>query len=232
MESLQDFQRPFARTRADVSSWRLDSQGPLPLRRRYKPGRTISLKDTIVNAGITALIGVTGKAGLFDEASIQAMAARTARPIIFPLSNPTSHAEATPAQIEAWTQGRAIIGVGSPFPPIMRAGASHEVDQINNAYIFPGIALGTLVSGAKHVSEGMILASAKALAALSPTRTDASANLLPPISQLRATALAVAKAVAVQAQQEGLAPLFDGPLREAIRQRMWTPAYMPYKRAL
>jgi malate dehydrogenase (oxaloacetate-decarboxylating) len=232
MNGAQDFQQPFLRARADVSTWRIEGTGARwPWQQRYRPGRFIGLKDTIVNGRITALIGVTGKAGLFDEGVVRAMAAHNARPVIFPLSNPTSHAEATPADITAWSEGRAIIGVGSPFPPLLRNGKHVPVDQINNTYVFPGLALGVIVSGARFISDGMILTAAKSVAALSPTRNDPQASLLPPIGALREVALEVATAVALQAQKEGHAPARGGDIREAIRARMWTPAYVPYRRA-
>jgi malate dehydrogenase (oxaloacetate-decarboxylating) len=133
------------------------------------------------------------------------MAECNKRPVIFPLSNPTSRAEATPSDIEAWTEGRALIGVGSPFPPIIRDGASFKVDQTNNSYIFSGVGLGALAVGASRVSDGMFMAAARALANSSPARDNPKHNLLPPVGALREVALTVALAVALQAQKEGLA---------------------------
>ena len=126
------------------------------------------------------------------------------RPILFPLSNPTSRAEATPEDLEAWTEGRAVIGTGSPFPPLTRDGVKFKVDQTNNSYIFPGVGLGVIAVQARRVSDQMFMAAAKALAAASPARGDPTKNLLPPVSSLRDNSVAVALAVALQAHKEGL----------------------------
>src|SRR5205807_8079803 len=118
-----------------------------------------------------------------------------ARPIIFPLSNPTSRSEATPQDLVQWTEGCAVIGTGSPFPPVVRDGRSVAVDQTNNAYVFPGIGLGVLAVRARLVTDGMFVAAAKVLAEISPAARDARAPLLPPVAQLREVAFAVANAV-------------------------------------
>jgi malate dehydrogenase (oxaloacetate-decarboxylating) len=219
MSDITEAQRPFLQKRAAVAGWTLD-----------KPG-TIGLKDVAANAKLTALIGVSGQAGAFTEAAIRAMAASTARPTIFPLSNPTSRSEATPADLLAWTDGRAIIGTGSPFAPVVRDGKSIKIDQTNNAYIFPGVGLGVIAAKARRVSDTMFMAAALALAAASPTRQDKNASLLPPVSALREVSFAVALAVAQRAQDEGLAAKTDrGALEAAIRAKMWNPAYRPYRR--
>ena len=160
------------------------------------------------------------------------MAAHNARPVIFPLSNPTSRAEATPADIETWSEGRAIIGAGSPFPPLIRNGKHFAVDQTNNSYIFPGVGLGAIAVQARRITDVMFMAAAKALAELSPARHDGRANLLPPVTALREIAVAVARAVARQAVKDGLAPaLGEGEIDAAIAAKMWEPKYLPYRRA-
>ena len=138
------------------------------------------------------------------------MAKHNKRPIIFPLSNPSSCAEATPADIERWSDGRAIIGAGSPFPPIKRAGQPFSVDQSNNSYIFPGVGLGAIATHATVISDGMFMAAAKALAEMSPARSNPELNLLPRVTQLREVAIAVAIAVGKQAHAEGLTSGVDG----------------------
>ncbi len=138
MPSLLDFQEPFAQARAAVAGWRLEH-----------PDR-IGLLDVVANAKPTVLIGVSGQHGIFTERIVRAMAAGVARPIIFPLSNPVSRSEATPQDLETWSQGRAIIGTGSPFPPITRNGRSVTLDQTNNAYVFPGVGLGALGAGGRQ----------------------------------------------------------------------------------
>jgi len=154
------------------------------------------------------------------------------RPIIFPLSNPTSREEATPTDIEAWTGGRALIGVGSPFPPITRDGSRFKVDQTNNSYIFPGVGLGALAVGASRVSDGMFMAAAKALASSSPARDNPKQNLLPPVGALREVAVTVALAVALQAHKEGLvANVPTDQIEQRIRAKVWRPRYVPYRRA-
>ena len=220
MAGLLPFQQPFAQARAAVAGWRLDHPDE------------IALLDAIRNARPTALIGVSGQAAAFTEAAIREMARHAARPAIFPLSNPTSRSEARPADLMTWTEGRAVIGVGSPFPPVEREGRPFKIDQTNNSYIFPGVGLGVLAAGARRITDAMFMAAAKALAAASPARDDPRANLLPPVTALREVAFAVALAVARQAEREGLARALgdDAALAERIRARMWSPTYRPYRR--
>lgn len=217
MTGLASFQLPFLQGKAAVAGWKTE-----------KPG-FISLLDTIHNARPTALIGVSGQAGAFTEAVVRAMAENNKRPAIFPLSNPTSREEAAPEDIEAWSGGRALIGVGSPFPPITRNGAKFKVDQSNNSYIFPGVGLGALAAGAGSISDGMFMAAAKALAEESPAKKNPNGNLLPPVTALRDVAVTVAIAVARQARAEGLATV-AGDIEQVIREKVWNPVYAPYRR--
>jgi malate dehydrogenase (oxaloacetate-decarboxylating) len=219
MPELAYFQLPFVQEKKAIEGWKLDH-----------PDR-IGLLDVVRNARPTVLIGVSGQAGAFSEPVVRAMAECNDRPVIFPLSNPTSRAEATPVDIEAWTEGRGLIGVGSPFPPIMRGGAPFKVDQTNNSYIFPGVGLGALAAGASRVSDGMFMAAAKALASSSPARDNPKHNLLPPVSALRGVAAKVALAVAIQAHQEGLAAEVPiDRIEQRIHARVWTPRYVPFRR--
>jgi malate dehydrogenase (oxaloacetate-decarboxylating) len=220
MPGILDFQRPFAQSPAAVADW------------RRAGGDTIGLADVVANAEPTVLIGVSGQPGIFREDIIRQMAATVARPIIFPLSNPTSRSEATPQDLTAWTEGRAVIGTGSPFPPVVRDGRSFAVDQTNNAYVFPGIGLGVLAVRARRVTDGMFVAAAKVLADVSPAARDAHAPLLPPVARLREVAFTVAKAVAREAQAEGQCePFEDGELDDLIARKMWDPVYRPYRRS-
>jgi malate dehydrogenase (oxaloacetate-decarboxylating) len=158
------------------------------------------------------------------------MARNDHRPVIFPLSNPTSRAEATPQDLETWTEGRAVVGTGSPFPPLTRDGARFKVDQTNNSYIFPGVGLGVLAVKARRVTDGMFMAAAKALASASPARSNPRANLLPSVGQLRDVAVSVALAVALQAHKEGqTAGISTDQIESAIRAKIWTPHYLPYR---
>jgi malate dehydrogenase (oxaloacetate-decarboxylating) len=218
MPGLLPFQLPFAQPRAAVTDWRL-----------AQPSR-IGLLDVMREAAPSVLIGVSGHPGAFAEDAVRMMAARVERPVIFPLSNPTSRCEATPAELMAWTGGRAVIGTGSPFPPLMLDGAARNVDQTNNAYIFPGLGLAAIAVAARRISDGMLMAAARSLAEASPARLDPRACLLPPVDELRQVSLSVAIAVARQAQREALAQSPADDLEGLIRARMWTPVYRPYRR--
>jgi malate dehydrogenase (oxaloacetate-decarboxylating) len=214
---LLDFQRPFAQDPAVVAGWKL-----------ARPGR-IDLLDVAENAKPTALIGVSGQAGAFTEPILRAMARGTPRPVVFPLSNPTARSEASPADVLAWTDGRALVGTGSPFPPVTRNGHPFKTDQTNNSYVFPGVGLGVLAVGARRVTDHMFEAAARALAAASPAREDPDATLLPPVTELRTVARLVAVAVARSARDEALCPAIDDAEIEArVDARMWSPAYRPY----
>ena len=163
----------------------------------------MTLLDIVRNAKPTTLIGVSGQPGAFSEQVVRAMAENNRRPVIFPLSNPTSRAEATPSDIQRWSNGCAVVGAGSPFPPLIRDGRSVAVDQTNNSYIFPGVGLGAIAVQARRITDTMFMAAAKALAALSPARNDTGSNLLPPVTALREVAIAVARATAFQARRDG-----------------------------
>jgi len=213
-------QEPFLQRRDAIATWAL-----------RRPG-TIDLFDVVSNARPTALIGVSGQPGIFTEEIIREMAHYVDRPAIMPLSNPSSRSEATPAQLAAWTEGRALIGTGSPFPPVRENGRSFVATQTNNSYVFPGVGLGVLSSGARRVTDGMFMAAALALANLAPAKSDASAPLLPAINSLRDVAAAVALSVASQAQKEGLADDADLEMLDArIKRMMWKPEYSRYRRS-
>jgi malate dehydrogenase (oxaloacetate-decarboxylating) len=151
--------------------------------------------------------------------------------VIFPLSNPTERSEATPQDLLAWTDGRAVIGTGSPFPPIERDGRPFRIDQTNNAYVYPGIGLAAIAVKACRISDGMFLAAARTIAELSPAKRDPRANLLPPLRELRKLSFQVAIAVAKEAESEGLAlPVAEGDLVAAVKSKMWEPLYATYQR--
>ncbi len=220
MPDIASFQEPFLQPRTALSDWNTGN-----------PSR-ISLLDVIYNAKPTALIGVSAQTNAFTESVVRAMAKHNTRPIIFPLSNPVSCAEAAPADIERWSDGRAIIGAGSPFAPIKRNGEPFAVDQTNNSYIFPGVGLGAIATHATAITDKMFMAAAKALADLSPARSNPEANLLPRVTQLREVAVAVAIAVGKQAYAEGLTSSVGADdIEDAVRAKMWTPSYVPYRRA-
>lgn len=191
-------------------------------------GPLFDLEQVAANAKPTALIGVSGQAGAFTESIVRVAAADLDRPVVMPLSNPTSHAEATPEEIIHWTDGRALVATGSPFPPVQYDGATHQVGQANNVFVFPGIGLGVLAARASQITDGMFLAAAKALAAALGDDDLAVGALYPPIDNVRTVTRAVAMAVARQAVSEGVAP-DQGDLAAAIAAEIWEPEYVPYR---
>jgi malate dehydrogenase (oxaloacetate-decarboxylating) len=218
MPDITRAQKPFLQTPQMVKDWKLESSG------------RISLFDVVANASPSVLIGVSGQAGAFTEPVVRSMAKGVARPIIFPLSNPTSRSEATPEQLMAWSSGRALIGTGSPFPPLQQGNMAVRITQTNNSYIFPGVGLGVLAANARRITDAMFMAAGKAVASISPTLADRNAELLPPVTELRKVAMVVAQAVARQAQADGVAaPPWDAAeLDTRIAARVWEPSYRPY----
>ena len=220
MEGITPAQEPFVQQRDTIDTWVLD-----------KPYQ-IGLLEVMRNAKPTVLIGVSGQAGAFTEPVIREMAKHVQRPVIFPLSNPTSRSEATPQHLIEWTDGHALIGTGSPFSPVSWNGKTIPVDQTNNSYIFPGVGLGVLGAQARRVTDGMFMVAAKVVAAMSPTVQNRDGRLLPPVNQLRAVSLAVAKAVARQAQADGVAdPCDEATLDKRIQSFVWEPKYAHYELA-
>ena len=218
MKDIRPEQQPFVRKNSDISGWQLSGK------------EEIGLLDVVRNAKPTVLIGVSGQFGAFTEDAVREMAKFTERPVIFPLSNPTSRSEATPQQLLEWTNGKALIGTGSPFPPVQIHGTTVRIDQTNNSYIFPGLALGIISSRAKHVSDTMIMAAAKALAEMSPTREDKSASLLPSLARAREVSRVVGKAVGRQALADGLASVADeNEFMRELEAGIWEPNYVRYE---
>jgi malic enzyme len=179
----------------------------------------------------TALVGVCGQAGAFTEPVVRAMASHVRRPVILPLSNPTSQAEATPADLLAWTDGRALVATGSPFGPVSQAGRTFRIGQGNNALIFPGLGLGVLVAEAREVSDAMCRVAAEALAdQVSPEDVKAG-SLFPAVGDLRRVALRIAEAVVREARDSGLGQsLDDDAVPAAVAASTWEPCYRPLAR--
>ena len=210
-------QMPYARKEQEVQTWR-------------PPNGEITLLDVIRHAKPSVLIGVSGQAGAFTEPAVREMARNTTRPIIFPLSNPTSRSEATPQDLLNWTEGRTLIGTGSPFEPVNFGGKKIYIDQSNNSYIFPGLALGIVASKAKRVTDTMIMAAAKELARLCPTQKDKQANLLPSFAESRHLSRSIAQAVGRQAIKDGQAQVSgEESLTREIEANIWEPVYVPYE---
>jgi malate dehydrogenase (oxaloacetate-decarboxylating) len=217
-QNVEPEQLPYARKQHEVQSWK-------------QPNSEITLLDVVRNVKPTVLIGVSGQPGTFTEQVVREMAKYTSRPVIFPLSNPTSRSEATPQDLMNWTEGRALIGTGSPFPPVEFAGKKTPVAQTNNSYIFPGLALGIVASRARLVTDSMVKAAAKELIRHLPTQKDKQASLLPPISQARQLGRFIGEAVGRQAMQDGQAKIQDeDALNRELDANIWDPQYVPYIR--
>jgi len=217
-EGIHDEQKDFVRAAGDVAAWRVGD------------AKKIGLEEVVRNAKITVLIGVAGKAGTFTEDAIRAMAKNAERPIIFPLSNPTSKSEATPEDLLKWTDGKALIGTGSPFAPVKVGDREICIDQTNNSYIFPGLALGIVASRARRVSDAMIMTAAKTLAGLSPVEKDRNASLLPPLADSRRLSRVIAAAVARQAIADGLSVVKESHVDRVVVENVWEPRYVRYER--
>lgn len=189
-------------------------------------GEPQQLADVIAQTGATILIGLSTACGAFTEPIVRQMASKVDRPIIFPLSNPTEKCEATPEDLLRWTGGRALVATGSPFAPVKCGDRTIPIAQCNNVYIFPAVGLGVGASGARRVTDGMLMAAAHTLAEHSPALGDPTARLLPPLAELRRVTKAIAVAVGKEAQRAGVAPpTSEEELRHSVNLRQWTPAY-------
>jgi malate dehydrogenase (oxaloacetate-decarboxylating) len=209
MKGLPDYQQPYARRKSETASWTTGEIDLLTTVRHVKP---------------TILIGTSTAAGAFTREVVQALAAGVERPVLLPLSNPTSRIEVLPADAVAWSRGRALIAAGIPVDPVEYHGVTYTIGQANNAMLYPGLGLGVIVSGAKHVTDAMLLAAAEAVAGQVDV-TKPGAALLPPVKNLRALSATVAVAVAENAIKDGVATRSPADLVEAVRQAMWQPEY-------
>ncbi len=215
---LEDFQSVFRRQNAEMAEWTLDN-----------PGGNITLAETVRNVAPTVLVGVSAQGGAFTEQIIRDMASKVDRPIVFPLSNPTDKVEARPEDIIRWADGRALVGTGSPFAPIEHEGKTHFITQVNNSYVFPGMGLGAIAVKARRVTDGMFIATAQALADMSPALTGKGTGLLPAISDMRDVSARLAIAFAKQARDEGLTEkLTDAQIEQLVNDKMWEPTYKEF----
>jgi malate dehydrogenase (oxaloacetate-decarboxylating) len=210
MSDLRDFQQPYARRRAEVADW--GTEGP------------IGLHDVVANVHPTIIVGTSTAGGAFTEPIVREMAKHVERPMIFPLSNPTERIEAVPADVIRWTDGRGLVGTGTPWSPVAYKGIEYHVGQANNALIYPGIGLGTIVARASHVTDAMLLAASQAIAALVDVSRP-GAGLLPEVENLRAVSASVAVAVARQAIEDGVADADLPDPVQAVQDAMWHAAY-------
>ncbi|CAM3853210.1 oxaloacetate-decarboxylating malate dehydrogenase [Bacillus paramycoides] len=216
MEDLLDFQIPYARKEAEVSEW--------------KQNDVIGLAEVVKHVKPTILIGTSTVAGAFKEEIIKEMASHVERPIILPMSNPTPLAEAKPADLIEWTEGRALVATGSPFEPVTYNGVTYVIGQSNNALIFPGLGLGTIVVRASVMTDGMFAAAAEAVASMVDT-SKPGAPILPEVEELRNISEMVAIEVAKVAVAEGVAreSLSDNDIKIAVKESMWKPEYRQIK---
>jgi len=218
-EGLLPFQEGFRTASGELANWQNDTPG------------YVSLLDVVRNAKPTVLIGVSGQAGLFTKQLIQTMYQHCQRPIILPLSNPTSKAEGRPADILPWTEGRAIVATGSPFAAVTVNGVEYEIAQCNNSYIFPGVGLGVIAAQASRITDTMMLAASRALAELSPLVRDGQGPLLPALADIRQVSISIAEAVFKQAITDEVAvPVPEALIAEKIEANFWHPRYRTYRR--
>ena len=215
---LEGFKAQLACDSALLGDWRIENRS------------RISLLETIENARPTILVGTSATAGFFDEASIRAMARHNARPVIFPLSNPTSKAECTPADALRWSDGRALVATGSPFAPVELGGKRFRIGQCNSSYIFPGVGLGAWVGKLTRISNGMFLDAARTLATRCSESDLAEGALFPGLQGIREVSHAIACAVIRRGVREGFAdPALLAGLEERVRAAMWYPEYLPFR---
>ncbi|MFH4466544.1 NAD-dependent malic enzyme [Vibrio diabolicus] len=218
MPNLLDFQQRLVQKHTNTKEWENEGNG-------------FSLLDVMRNAKPTVLIGVSGAPGLFSQEVIEEMHKHCKRPIVFPLSNPTSRVEATPNDIIRWTNGEALVATGSPFEPVVHEGRTYPIAQCNNSYIFPGIGLGVLAVNAKRVTDEMLMESSRALATCSPLAINGRGALLPPLEEIHSVSKKIAFAVGKKAIEQGVAlEITDEALNVAIEQSFWQPVYRRYKR--
>jgi malate dehydrogenase (oxaloacetate-decarboxylating) len=215
---IEEYKRPFVRTRASVP-WAGGEKAP-------------NLLEVVRGARATVLLGLSGQPGSFDEGVVRAMRASCPRPVVFPLSNPTSLCEGIPEQILRWTDGQAIVATGSPFPDVTLGGRSYTIGQGNNAFIFPGVGLGAIAVRAREVSDEMFSAAARRLAELVPAERIARSCVFPAVSALREVSQEIAVAVARTAIAQGLArePLPEDAIAAAVARKTWRPAYPRLRR--
>lgn len=211
-KQVGDAQKPYVHKQSTLKHWDLNSEH-------------ISLYDCVANAKPTVLIGVTAHSGGFTKEVIEEMAKHVKEPVIFPLSNPTSKVECTPEEALQWTNGRAIVATGSPFPDVEFQGKKFRIAQCNNVYIFPGVGLGALAAQASEISDEMFLEAAKTLATFSPALKNRTASLFPDIQHVRLLSRSIAINVAKKAIEQGLSKCKEGEIEMAVEAHIWEPHY-------
>ena len=216
--SVESYKQDYLQPRAKVADWQISNDIP-------------TLLETIEHTRATALLGLSGQAGAFNHPVVQAMTRNVARPVIFPLSNPTSACEGLPEDILDWSEGRALVATGSPFPDIVRDGQTYPIGQGNNAFIFPGLGFGVVLAECKEITDSMVLEAAYALAEY--TAAAHPERLYPPVSELRDVSMRVSTRVIEQALREDVAGKKDLEGRDLdtyLHTRFWRPRYLPIVR--
>jgi malate dehydrogenase (oxaloacetate-decarboxylating) len=213
MKDLRDFQTTYARPRSEVSGWKANQRDG-----------SIGLAEVVAQVHPTMIVGTSTQGGAFTQKIVEDMAAHVERPMVFALSNPTELIEARPADVIEWTDGRGLVGTGTPWPPVPYKGIDYEIGQANNALIYPGIGLGTIVARASRVTDGMLLAASEAIASLVDVSPPGAA-VLPLVENLRTSSATVAVAVAEQAATDGVARVELSDPVQAVQEAMWQASY-------
>ena len=219
---MEDYKKGLAQPPARLAGWPAGGDGGY------------DLLATVRNAGATALLGLSGQPGTFTEPVVRALLPHAERPVVFALSNPTDACEARPADVLAWTDGRALVATGSPFDPVRVGGRDVPIGQGNNAFIFPGLGFGAILADASEITDGMVLAASYALADYTRAHHAAAGLLYPPVSELRAVSLEVAASVVRQAFADGVArttKVTPERAAEYVRSKAWNARYLPFRRA-
>jgi malate dehydrogenase (oxaloacetate-decarboxylating) len=218
MPNLLPFQSKLVQKRENLEGWDTTAE-------------SLSLLDVVRNVKPDILIGVSGQTGLFTEEIIREMHKHCPRPIVMPLSNPTSRVEATPQDIISWTDGMALVATGSPFAPVVWNDKTYPIAQCNNSYIFPGIGLGVIASGASRITDDMLMSASETLAKYSPLLINGEGLVLPELKDIHVVSRAIAFAVGKIAQQQGVAvKTSEEALLQAIDDNFWKPEYRNYRR--
>lgn len=218
--SMEPYKKAFAQDRERVKGWKIAGEVP-------------TLLETIQNAKATVLLGLSGQPRAFTEPVVRAMAEVSERPIVFPLSNPTSSCEALPEEVIEWTDGRAIVATGSPFAPVDYKGQTHVIGQGNNAFIFPGLGFGSILSEAREITDNMVLAAAYALADYNAEKHLHAGDIYPPVDELNEVSVRVATRVVEQAFDDGVArssKLKRADAEAYVREKFWRAKYLPFVR--